>query len=227
MGPKLTLRLLCVCFGALLWVAAALLPEQPGIISASEAGPIVADAQRHVVSGTDITVTETVGPERMAIRPVRYRADVDQDLECLALNIYWEARSEPEVGKLAIAKVTLNRVGHPLFGSSICEVVYQGPIGGPRWQRRHGRYECQFSWVCDRITNKPQDDEAWRAARDIAFEAIYLGLPDPTNGSLWYHAHYVRPDWADRRHELTRIGKHIFYKRVRMKHEARSGTARS
>ena len=35
-----------------------------------------------------------------------------QELGCLAMNIYHEARGEPEMGKLAVAAVTMNRVNN-------------------------------------------------------------------------------------------------------------------
>ena len=40
---------------------------------------------------------------------------VNRDLTCLALNVYYEARGEPDKGKRAVAKVTLNRVHSKTF----------------------------------------------------------------------------------------------------------------
>jgi hypothetical protein len=37
------------------------------------------------------------------------------EINCLALNIYWEARSEPKKGQIAVAQVTVNRVNHPKY----------------------------------------------------------------------------------------------------------------
>ena len=62
----------------------------------------------------------------------------DAALQCLALNVYWEARSEPMQGQLAVAAVTLNRVNDPRFPDDICDVVRQG--GEVR------KHRCQFSW---------------------------------------------------------------------------------
>ena len=50
----------------------------------------------------------------------------DRELECLALNVYFEARSEPSEGQLAVAYTTLNRVADTQFPDSVCEVVQQG-----------------------------------------------------------------------------------------------------
>jgi spore germination cell wall hydrolase CwlJ-like protein len=37
------------------------------------------------------------------------------ELDCLAMNVYWEARSESRVGQEAVAAVTLNRWPIPHF----------------------------------------------------------------------------------------------------------------
>jgi N-acetylmuramoyl-L-alanine amidase len=131
-------------------------------------------------------------------------SDVEDELRCLALNIYWEARSEPALGRFAVAAVTLNRVGHRGFPNTICGVVRQG--------ENLGLHRCQFSWVCDGKSNEPQNDEAWQEAENIAFSMLFLDLPDPTEGALWYHADYVSPGWAKAMARSTRIGRHLFYR---------------
>ncbi|HEY5624614.1 MAG TPA: cell wall hydrolase, partial [Gammaproteobacteria bacterium] len=47
-------------------------------------------------------------------------------LLCLALAVYYEARSEPFLGQVAIAEVVLNRVGDPAYPADVCSVVQQG-----------------------------------------------------------------------------------------------------
>lgn len=130
--------------------------------------------------------------------------DVDAELRCLALNIYWEARSEPTLGRFAVAAVTLNRVGHKNFPKTVCGVVSQGEGLGP--------HRCQFSWVCDGKNNEPRNDKAWREAEHIARSMVFLDLPDPTDGALWYHADYVSPEWAKTMAQITQIGRHLFYR---------------
>jgi N-acetylmuramoyl-L-alanine amidase len=127
-----------------------------------------------------------------------------EQLECLALNVYWEARSEPTIGQLAVAAVTLNRVAHPRYPDSVCEVVYQGGEGGKKG--------CQFSWWCDGKPDRPRNDVAWIKAVNVAFVAASMELPDPTGGALWYHADYVDPDWARSKLVVARIGRHLFFR---------------
>jgi len=129
--------------------------------------------------------------------------DRDQ-LACLALNVYWEARdTAPEVQR-SVAHVTLNRVAHPEFPDSICDVVHQGDGLG------HGR--CQFSCWCDGKDDEPDDPNAWKQAQDIARSAVGGDGEDPTNGALFFHNSSAQPDWAAKRQETARNGDHIYYK---------------
>lgn len=127
----------------------------------------------------------------------------DDALRCLALNVYWEARSEPLEGQFAVAAVTLNRVADPGFPDTVCSVVRQG---GER--RRH---RCQFSWWCDGKKDTPTDETAWTAARLVALISLHQAERDPTGGALYYHADYVSPRWAERMVRTRKIGRHIYY----------------
>lgn len=127
----------------------------------------------------------------------------DQDLHCLALNIYHEARSEPESGQIAVAKVTLNRVRSKAFPESVCAVVKQG---GAKRDR------CQFSWWCDGQSDQPKNKRAWRKALEIARRVMDDAAPDPTGGALYYHANYSNPSWSGAYKRTARIGRHLFYR---------------
>ncbi len=135
--------------------------------------------------------------------PGEGRADVTEDLNCLALNIYFEARSEPLDGKLAVGHVVLNRAADKRFPAKICEVVKQG--GAKRLNK------CQFSWWCDGRSDRPRNLQAWKESQVLARLVFWGYSEDPTGGALWYHADYVKPKW---RLKLTRgpmIGRHQFY----------------
>jgi spore germination cell wall hydrolase CwlJ-like protein len=130
-------------------------------------------------------------------------AEFDASLHCLALNVYHEARSEPETGQLAVAAVTLNRVRSEGYPDSVCEVVKQGG------EQRH---RCQFSWWCDGKSDRPTEPEAWNNAKRISRLAL-LGLTeDPTNEALYYHATYVQPRWSKKMERTARIDQHVFYR---------------
>jgi spore germination cell wall hydrolase CwlJ-like protein len=126
-----------------------------------------------------------------------------EEVNCLALNIYFEARDQPTEGKLAVGHVVMNRVASPRFPKSVCKVVRQG--GEIR------RNRCQFSWWCDGRSDEPRNEFAWNESIYIA-KKIFIGFTaDPTNGALWYHADYVRPPWHKSLKQVRKIGQHIFY----------------
>jgi spore germination cell wall hydrolase CwlJ-like protein len=128
------------------------------------------------------------------------------DIRCLAQTIYFEARGEPDTGKLAVGHVVMNRVLDRRFPADVCEVVRQG--GEER------RYLCQFTWWCDGRSDTPQNVKSWDRSLMFA-RMIYWGFTqDPTDGALWYHADYVAPYWKDSFKQGPKIGRHIFYVRV-------------
>jgi len=123
---------------------------------------------------------------------------------CLATAVYYEARSESELGRLAVAKVILNRVRDPAYPKTICGVVYQGA------DRGHG---CQFSFACDGRAEQPRSGRDWQEAKQIANRAM-AGEADVkiVSTATHYHADYVRPRWAGTMKRLIKIGRHIFYR---------------
>lgn len=127
-----------------------------------------------------------------------------RQVRCLALNVYWEARSEPARTQRAIAYVTLNRVGHEGYPDSICGVVQEAKQGG--------RGRCQFSWWCDGKSDQPLDAESWQQALDVARAAIAHPAADPTHGALYFHLASVRPHWARHKARVGRFGPILFYR---------------
>ncbi len=126
-----------------------------------------------------------------------------EERNCLAQAIYYEARSEPRVGQLAVADVVLNRVASPTYPNSICEVVFQGS------ERRTG---CQFSFTCDGSMQARLNQRKWKASEDLA-GAILAGIRVPVSrNATHYHANYVTPHWADKLTPTATIGTHKFYK---------------
>lgn len=124
--------------------------------------------------------------------------------ECLALAIYWEARSEPVTDQSAVAHVAMNRTGHPAFPSDVCGVVKQGNANVA------GR--CQFSWYCDGRDNAPRELDAWQAALDLAESTLMGDIEDPTGGAVYFHNRSVRPKWSKVKERTVQIGRHIFYR---------------
>ena len=127
-------------------------------------------------------------------------AELTEQKNCLAMNIYFEARGESVLGQRAVAWVTINRQVSELYPNSICEVVWQ---------------DKQFSWTHDGKSDKPVDSKAWQRANEVAAMVMknYPLFEDPTEGSLMFHSTSVKPNWMSDYIKTSRIDNHIFYKK--------------
>jgi N-acetylmuramoyl-L-alanine amidase len=121
---------------------------------------------------------------------------------CLALAMYWEAKSEGPDGMRAVASVVLNRVAHPDFPDTVCGVVKQGGESPP----------CQFSWWCDGKSDRPTEARAWAIATQIAERALQSPPSDYTRGALFFHNTAIASPWVRERQRTVQIGRHIFYR---------------
>lgn len=127
----------------------------------------------------------------------------EKQIHCLAKNIYFEAKGEPEKGKVAVAFVTMNRIKSGLYPNDVCSVVTQktGSV-------------CQFSWFCQKKALTQPDSREYNKIVPIAYD-VYINhqyMRDPTRGALFFHADYVAPSWSKRFKRTEVIGRHIFYK---------------
>lgn len=134
-----------------------------------------------------------LGPEQLA-----------RERKCLAQAIYFEARSEGPVGKLAVAEVVLTRVADRRYPGTICGVVFQGS---------HLATGCQFSWTCDGLSDRPATGTAWKRSQALAsYVMLDVQWDRITGEATHYHANYVSPYWAPTLEKTTQVGKHIFYR---------------
>ena len=72
------------------------------------------------------------------------------EIQCMALNLYHEARNESLAGQMAVNHVVLNRRDSDLFPNTVCDVVLES-----REYHRDGtpvKNRCQFSWYCDAVS---------------------------------------------------------------------------
>lgn len=128
------------------------------------------------------------------------------EILCMAKNIYYEARGESLVGKLAVGHVVLNRLKKSNWPTTICGVVYE---------KSHNASVCQFSWVCDPTIPKINTDSpAWKHSIDLAIQLVASPFPlkDITEGATYFHARNVTPGWARQKVKITTIDNHIFYR---------------
>ena len=154
---------------------------------------------------------------------------VGEDVQaiCMALNIYYESRSDNVAGQYAVADVVLNRVQDSRYPNTVCDVIQQGPVKEswktkqypdlPDEERIYNpiRNMCQFSWYCDGKSDDPKDETGWAQAQYVAGAIMYSGkYRGITEGATQYHATYGRPKWRYDRgmNHIGRIGSHIFYR---------------
>lgn len=124
---------------------------------------------------------------------------------CLALNIYFEARSEPIMGQYSVALVTMNRARWN--DSKVCKEVFK-PYQFS-WTNE-GVYREGNGWrVGHRLT--PREKHAWWVATKIAENTLSGRMPDVTNGSTHYHTKAVKPAWATPKKQTRTMGSHVFY----------------
>jgi spore germination cell wall hydrolase CwlJ-like protein len=117
------------------------------------------------------------------------------DIDCLARNIYHEARGESIEGQLAVAQVTVNRVRSGKFQPTVCGVVHA---------------HRQFSWTLDK-RKKIKDSKAWQASKVIARAVLTQNIRLPNFEALYFHTHQVKPRWNRNKQVVAVIGNHIFY----------------
>ena len=123
-----------------------------------------------------------------------------QQINCLASNIYYEARGESERGQIAVGLVTINRAKSKQFANSICDVVRQ-----PK----------QFSWYHPSKI-KSSGDRLFVRAKDIAtmlYDEYYVAnnYVDFVSGATHFHSTRIQPGWRNVKRVAT-IGSHVFYR---------------
>ena len=120
-----------------------------------------------------------------------------RELECLAAGVYFEAKSEPLAGQLAVGRVIANRANSKgRFPSSYCGVLFQRGqfsfVRGGRWP----------------AVNK--SGAQWKNAVAIA-RIVDADLHDSSIGrALFFHARRVSPGWRLTR--VASVGNHVFYR---------------
>lgn len=121
---------------------------------------------------------------------------LDPQERCLASAIFYEARAESLAGKLAVARVIINRSKSGRFADSICGVITQ---------------RGQFSFVRGgQIPGVPESSRQWPNSVAVARIALKNEWKSQAEGALFFHARHVSPAWGKR--QLAQVDNHIFYR---------------
>lgn len=113
-----------------------------------------------------------------------------KEFKCLVDNIYYEAVGEPFEGKVAVGIVTLNRVNHPKYPKTICEVVYS---------------PYQFSWTVKSKRIKTNTVDWYKCVE----AAVYAYNTRGNFTATHFHNNSINPKWKLKK--VARIGNHHFY----------------
>lgn len=119
-----------------------------------------------------------------------------RQMECLAAGIYFESKSEPLAGQLAVGDVIANRASSGRFADTYCGVLFQ---------------RGQFSFVRGKSWPRiNKQGRQWKTAVAVA-KIVDQDLKDSAVGkALFFHAKRVSPGWRLKR--VATIGNHIFYR---------------
>jgi spore germination cell wall hydrolase CwlJ-like protein len=116
----------------------------------------------------------------------------NNELDCIARAVYFEAGGEPLAGQIAVAQVIVNRVKDRRFADSPCQVIADG-----------------FFFPRDvPITLLARWQQAQRIAVDVANGR---NLNQHLLRALYFHGVTEHPSWMKIKRRLQVIGHHIFY----------------
>ena len=124
----------------------------------------------------------------------------DKDCRVLAEASYYEARSEPDSGVLAVMRVIVNRVNAKGWRDTIKDVVYQ-----PK----------QFSYTHDgSLKRGVTEKQQMRRMYVLAYKFLKgkVDAPKEVKYANHYHTIHVSPRWKDSLTKVATIQNHVFYK---------------
>lgn len=111
-----------------------------------------------------------------------------QKIRCLGETIWREARGEPWLGQVAVARVVINRTKRSGYHNTVCGVVLQ-----------RGQFQWTKNWKTDLADQKSLLLAAW----------VLDHNPLPQWTITHFHNHTVNPRWKLK--PVITIGKHHFY----------------
>lgn len=148
-----------------------------------------------------------------------------QEVECLAITMYWEGERGNDADQAAIAQNVLNRTLHSAYGNSVCEVINQAKLV-------NGRTVYQYSFMGD---NRPHPatqmpSHHWVFSQFLAEQIlrdwysngrrnkqVFAEVRWQVAHSTHYHTPAVQPLWSTvdvencRLKPLGQIGAHLHY----------------
>ena len=164
---------------------------------AVEADPLAPTLDSDEPATQSVTATpKPTGDLSSKVAALRSSDTGSRELECLAVGIYYESKSEPLAGQLAVGQVIANRAKSGRFASTYCGVLFQ---------------RSQFSFVRGHSYPAPaRASRQWQNAVAVAKIVDQKLHASAMAGALFFHAKRVSPGWRMAR--LGSVGNHVFYR---------------
>lgn len=125
-------------------------------------------------------------------------------VECIAVNLYHESRSESDLANIAVIASVLNRVKDKRYPNDVCKVVFQ----------KH-----QYSWTSDGLSDSIHNDKQYKRLYKLTEKFIINKkvLLELSKGIDHYHTVNIKPYWSasDKLKYVTTVDNHKFYKWVK------------
>ena len=171
---------------------------------------------------TELKERRIIEKARKANVPVEDPADAltetdYKEIDCLAQNMYFEARNQSDEGLLAVGFVTINRTKTDKFSKTICGVIHEAefyPKKNKKGINVPVKGKCQFSWYCDGKKDIIKDQETWTRVYNLAYH-LYLYhdiMEDLTAGATYYHTKQSKVKVHRDAVETVSIQQHVFFK---------------
>lgn len=185
--------------GAILFAAAlVMVPVAQTVMAEPASSDTLVTIQSDIPTAGDLALeTPVISDASFTNAETSARSTVsDAEIECVAKVVHHEAGNQSRDGQLAVAHVMINRSRSQLFPSDVCGVANQ-----PRQFFNLASY------------NPRRDTAMWRSAMEVATAALNGESEDTSQGAMFFHAAYARPDGFFRtRKRVVQLEDHIFYR---------------
>lgn len=134
-----------------------------------------------------------------------------KDVDKIAEAIFFETRGTCNKDKYAVAEVILKRTELDGYPNDVEKVVNQ-------YTWKDGKKICQFSYMCEpSLKHKRKlyrkEPYEWELSRRAAFQSVFFGTTDYTNGADHYYAYKkVKPSWHKNSAVTAKTCAHLYLK---------------
>lgn len=130
----------------------------------------------------------------------------EQQIKCMALNMYYEARGDNDIGMIAVGYVVMNRTASKDFPKTPCEVINQYSL-----KKQTKIKICQFSWKCENKNKIIKEKETYQRSLLLASLVLKQEVKNPVGKSLYFHAITKKYNENFKHPKSVKIGSQVYY----------------